>query len=205
MQISKCFLAVCAAAYCTTVLPLKAADTDTDAKLREAVRQKIAELQAQPAPAPAQPTPAPTPAAKPSPATQPSPTAAKPAPAASQPVDQQRIDKARETLHKQMTDLENQPPAATSATNVPPKAAASQSGQKAAQAPAAKPEAQPKGEKAAKKPGTGTPALAPIQAPPPAISADKETRLKELLRQYKADEISAEQYHQQRAKVLSEH
>jgi hypothetical protein len=205
MQISKCFLAVCAAACCTMVLPLKAADTDTDAKLREALRKKIAELQAQPAPAAAQPAPAPTPAAKAAPVAQPKPAAAKPAAAASQPVDQQSIDKARETLHKQMTELENQPPAATTASNVPPKTAASPAAQKTAAAPAAKPEAQAKGEKAVKKPATGTTALAPIQVPPPAISGDKQTRLKELLRQYKAEEITAEQYHQQRAKVLGEH
>ena len=44
----------------------------------------------------------------------------------------------------------------------------------------------------------------PIPVPPPAVSADKQQRLAELLRKYKADEITPEEYHQQRAKILSE-
>ena len=44
----------------------------------------------------------------------------------------------------------------------------------------------------------------PIPGPGTAVSADKQQRLAELLRKYKADEISPEEYHQQRAKVMSE-
>jgi uncharacterized protein YnzC (UPF0291/DUF896 family) len=36
------------------------------------------------------------------------------------------------------------------------------------------------------------------------VSADKTQRLAELLRKYKAEEITPEEYHQQRAKILSE-
>jgi hypothetical protein len=49
-----------------------------------------------------------------------------------------------------------------------------------------------------------SPALQPIESPPLPISADKEQRLTELLRKYKADELSPEQYHQERAKILAE-
>ena len=56
MQISKSFLVVCAAAYCVALLPLRAADADTDIKLREALEKKLDELQTQP------PAAAPTPA-----------------------------------------------------------------------------------------------------------------------------------------------
>ena len=49
-----------------------------------------------------------------------------------------------------------------------------------------------------------SPTLKPIEAPPLPISADKEQRLKELLQKYKTDELSPEQYHQQRAKILAE-
>ncbi len=44
----------------------------------------------------------------------------------------------------------------------------------------------------------------PLAAPPVTLSADKQARLADLLRQYKADIISPEQYHAQRAKILSE-
>ncbi len=46
-------------------------------------------------------------------------------------------------------------------------------------------------------------AFQPLEAPPLPISNDKQQRLKELLRKYKADEISPEQYHLERAKILS--
>ena len=84
----------------------------------------------------------------------------------------------------------------------------SQPGQKPVEAKpqdtASKPEVQPKAQKALKPPAKGAPALTPIQVPPPAISADKQTRLAELLRKYKADQLTPEEDHQQRAKILSE-
>ena len=55
MQISKCFLVVCAAAFCVAILPLRAADADTDTKLREALEKKLNELQMRPG---GRPTPA---------------------------------------------------------------------------------------------------------------------------------------------------
>ena len=221
MQISKCFLVVCAATYCAVVLPLRAAETDNDAKLREAMRQKISDLQVQPTPQPAsaaKPSPAaaqpvtshPPTVAQPAPvppaATPPPPTVAQPKPAAPAPVNQESIDKARETLHRQMTELENQPPAAT---NIPsPKVAKSQPGQKPAEAKAqetaGKPQAQPKAGETVKKPAKAAAAFTPIQVPPPAVSADKQTRLTELLSKYKADALTPEEYHKQRAKILSE-
>ena len=62
MQISKCFLVVCAAAYCVALLPLRAADTNTDLKLRQALEKKLDDLQTQPpaaAPKPAAAAPQP--------------------------------------------------------------------------------------------------------------------------------------------------
>ena len=44
----------------------------------------------------------------------------------------------------------------------------------------------------------------PIEVPPLPISADKQQRLAELLRKYRADELTPEQYHEERAKVLAE-
>ena len=48
MQISKSFLVACLAAYCVALLPLRAADADTERKLREALEQKLKELETQP-------------------------------------------------------------------------------------------------------------------------------------------------------------
>ncbi|MFO1476611.1 MAG: hypothetical protein U1F98_08175 [Verrucomicrobiota bacterium] len=47
-------------------------------------------------------------------------------------------------------------------------------------------------------------ALPALSGPPPALPADKEARLQALLQQYKADQISPEEYHAQRAKILAE-
>jgi hypothetical protein len=44
----------------------------------------------------------------------------------------------------------------------------------------------------------------PIQAPPLGISAEKQQRLQDLLQKYRADQITPEQYHEQRAKILAE-
>lgn len=46
--------------------------------------------------------------------------------------------------------------------------------------------------------------LRPIEAPALPISASKQARLGQLLDQYKADQITPEQYHQQRAAILAE-
>jgi len=44
----------------------------------------------------------------------------------------------------------------------------------------------------------------PIEGPALTISAEKQQRLNSLLRKYKADEITPEQYHAERAKLLAE-
>ena len=46
--------------------------------------------------------------------------------------------------------------------------------------------------------------LAPLAGPASNLPATKEQSLQALLEQYKADKISAEEYHQQRAKILAE-
>ena len=47
-------------------------------------------------------------------------------------------------------------------------------------------------------------AFAPIAPPASSLSAAKDARLADLLRQYKADTITPEQYHTERAKILAE-
>jgi cell division septation protein DedD len=127
-------------------------------------------------------------------------------------VDSDTIVKAREALRQKMKDLETQPPAEVPA--VAPVVA-----KPAAEAkPVAKPEAKPQpaatpqpvvtpvAEKPPKKPTkvTGTSAFPPIEGPASSVSAEKQARLDELLRKYRADQVTPEEYHQQRAKILAE-
>jgi hypothetical protein len=77
--------------------------------------------------------------------------------------------------------------------------------------PALKPDARKEAEAQAlktanQKTSAGEPptAVSLIQAPPPAVSAAKQSRLNELLARYKADKITPEQYHTERARILSE-
>jgi hypothetical protein len=101
---------------------------------------------------------------------------------APEPASAESIAKARAAMEQKLKELEAQPPIAAGA---------------AAPASAPQPSKKPKTIK-------DLPPFPPIPAPPPAVSADKAQRLAELLRKYKAEEITPEEYHQQRAKVLSQ-
>jgi hypothetical protein len=46
--------------------------------------------------------------------------------------------------------------------------------------------------------------IQPMESPPLPISSDKEQRLQELLKKYKADQLTPEQYQKERAKILAE-
>lgn len=48
------------------------------------------------------------------------------------------------------------------------------------------------------------PAMAPIPGPSNPLSSDKQQQLAELLKKYKADQLTPEQYHAERAKILSD-
>ena len=212
MQISKCLLVVWVVAGSATLLTLRAADANTEIKLNEALCKNIAELDAQLAAPPA----AKPPSAK-----------AQPAPllAAATPPDPESIAKAREALRKKMKELETQPPAPAAApapapvlalapTPAPEPAPAPASAPTPAPAPAVakpkpqqtatKPEAKPTTPKVSKSPAKGTKSMPAIEGPLPGFSAEKQQRLAELLRAYKADEITPEQYHLQRAKIVNE-
>jgi hypothetical protein len=167
MQISRFFLAACGAAYCLALLPLCAADADVDSKLREALRQKTNELDAQPAP-----TARPTPPAQWTPAAQPKARA------------QLSSPKAKSEPAVKATATAGKPSAPAPATAAQP-------------APAPQSPTKPKVIK-------GQQPLTPIEGPPPSVTADKEQRLQELSAKYKADQITPEEYHQQRAKILAE-
>ncbi len=46
--------------------------------------------------------------------------------------------------------------------------------------------------------------FAPMAAPPSSLSGSKEARLAELLELYRADKITPQEYHTQRAKIIAE-
>jgi hypothetical protein len=70
--------------------------------------------------------------------------------------------------------------------------------------PAVKPEViSPANQLNANYPGKAL-GLKPIQAPPLPISAAKEAQLQGLFERYKADQITPEQYHIERSKILAE-
>jgi hypothetical protein len=123
-------------------------------------------------------------------------------PVAPPPADSESIAKARETLRQKMKELDAQPPASTNA----PASAAAKPAPTKPMPTATKPEAKPAMEKAPKKPVTvkNAPVFPAIQGPASPVSGDKQQRLAELLRKYKADEFTPEEYHLQRAKIMSE-
>lgn len=53
-------------------------------------------------------------------------------------------------------------------------------------------------------PQSGAAGFAPIVAPPSSLPSSKEARLTELTRRYKADEMTPEEYHKERAKLIAE-
>ena len=227
MQISK-FLLVIGAAMVFSSPSLLAAKPETEAqiKMREALRLKIEELNAQeppsapavikapkapePAPVVEIPKPAPVPVVKPvkvkvesaKPKTVEAPVTAPAKAEFSEPVsdaDSAAAERMKEALQRKMAELDaTHAPVAVSPT------------------PVAKPESKvvvaPEKtiptKKAPAKPVAPavviTPAPAKIEAPASPLPLTKQDRLAELLSRYKADQLSAQDYHTQRAAILAE-
>lgn len=215
MKIPNGFLIVGAAVFCLATFSASARDSEEDAKLRDAMRDKISEMSPEAAPAP---TPAPKPAvkqtapAKPAKPVEPAKTAApakavpakpvvpakaqapaKPAAAAPATTGNYQSDPLQEALHQRITQEESQlaKPAPVTESPTPAKTevkqATSESKAPAKQAKASKPAGQ-----------------VPLVPPPTPLSGSKEERLGQLLKQYKADQITPAEYHEQRAKIIAE-
>jgi hypothetical protein len=130
--------------------------------------------------------------------------------------DSPEVAKAREALRQKLGDTTQPVPVGATVAQPP---IAGQSAEKAARAQA---EAQSKAEKAARIEVEKSEAAAqaerrakhdanfaptafqPIQSPELPISSSKQQRLAALLEKYRADQITPEQYHQERAKILGE-
>ena len=235
MQISKSFLAVCVATLGLVAPGAHARDgqdTEVQAKAREALRQKMKDLQTQP---PAVSTDL---AAKPGALSAPNATDAETKKQVAARIkarqDAERAAKAeaeasRKAAAKRQAETEAQAKAEArlkAEAQAKPKAESkpqpSAIPQKAAEAkpqPPTKAPAQAKAadQKPAAAPGPGQPAAAkpaptaknapafqPLPVPVLPLSGDKQQKLAELLRKYRADEITPEQYHTERAKILAE-
>lgn len=228
MRIPKFPAIICVAALMGMVsFNVKGQDTASQAKARELLRQKMAELNGQPA-APASPAPAPAPV-------QPAPPVAPAQPATSTPpattswdarsANTDQIEKAREAMRQKINELNAQQGTSTTApvagnskslnadNETRAREAVRQERAKATAANQAAAEAAAKQKAdaalAAKEKAMATASAKSMpasSAPAPTnlTPGSKEQRLYDLLQQYKADKISPAEYHEQRAKILSE-
>lgn len=218
MKISKLLSAVCLLAGCAGFFSVHADDTAAQAAARAALLNAMAGQapQAAPAkkapetaqssgtvtPAPVQTNSVPAPATKPvAEATAAQTPAAAPAPA---PLDTEAQAKARAALLQAMGLPQTEPPAAAPA---PAAIAVVPTPATVKPAPSVvKPVAKPV---ATTPPSAGVnrfatePGYTPIVAPPLPISLAKQQQLQALLAQYEANQISPEEYHQQRAAILA--
>jgi hypothetical protein len=149
------------------------------------------------------------------------------------PADPQTIEKARQAVRQKLDELSNGSPDSpevakareamrqklTEATAVAvPVAVGTQNQEKATRAQekaqiktekamqtdSEKAEAAAQAERRAKYKSAVTPgAFQPIESPALPISNEKQQRLAELLKKYRADQLSPEEYHQERSKILA--
>lgn len=215
MQTSKILSVISAALVLTTANLLAAKpETEAQARMREALRLKMEELNAQSTTTPSAavevetqkietPAPAttiiPVPVEAPAPATSMPGTkiVAAPAPTTfSDPITDAEAAKAeqmRQALQKKIAELNAQAPVAPPTTAVSKPAVVIEK-------PVATPA--PAVGKVSTPPAF-TP-TAPIEAPVSPLPVTKQDRLSDLLRRYKADQISAADYHSQRAALIAE-
>lgn len=225
MQTSKYLFA--AGLLAAVILPLQVQggpDSEEQAKMRDALRraleqpgasksQPVAPAPAVTAPAQAEPAPVtPPPQQQPPPATPVAPPPATPTvvvetPQTSENVpasDAESIARAREAMRQKMQELQSTP-APTGApvptqpvVAVAPPPTAPKSAPVTEPAPASAPKPAPKAAPVA------TSNYKPIEAPASPFSTAKQAKLNDLLARYRADAITAQEYHAQRAAIIAE-
>jgi hypothetical protein len=202
MQISRCFLVACGAAYCLALLPLCAADADADLKLREALEKKLNELQTQPpasAPQPKASAPARTAAPVAVPAAQPAPASVLAAPP---PADSEAIAKAREALRQKMNELNTQPEQAVPQSVVVAPPASRKPAQAAMPAPAARPVPPAQLSQPVAQPAPVQTTAKPVLVAPPPVDSEAIAKAREALRQ-KMNELDMQPAAAQPAAVVA--
>lgn len=219
MQTTK-FLVVLGAAAALVVPSTTVAgpDTEAQAKMREAMRLKMEELNAQSTPAPVAPPvviepapPAPTPQPKPVVVEELKPIArpptvvvpvVEPAPVVVAPVAAPKVvqpDSKFSEVPDESADAKN----ARLLQSLRAQVAAEKANAPApvVTAPVAPAKSAPVFSPA---PVVAAPSTANLETPVSPLSGSKQDRLAELLRRYKADEVTPQEYHTQRAKIIAE-
>ena len=187
MKISKLLPAAGILAVCVSFASVRAQDNPAQAAAREALMKHMNEVQApEPQTPPAAPT-APAATVEPAPAIPAEPAAA-PAVEAVAPVAPAAI--AEPVMAMPETNAVVEPVMAMPETNVVVAPVVMMPETNAVAAPPAA--------------IVNSPGPIPIIAPPLPISMTKEQRLQTLLMLYKADQVTPEQYHTQRAAILAE-
>jgi hypothetical protein len=228
MQTTKFLFAIGAAAILAAPLQVTAGpDNEAQAKMREALRQKMEELNAQSAAAPTAPTApvapvAPAPAAPPAPVVKPvepkpapapvviAPTVVVPVPAEPVAAPAPVQAKATDSRFSEVPDASEDAQAARIREALRQKIAAEKAAiatATAAPAPAPAPTVSAPAKPAAvvQKPVVVQPVATNIEAAPASpLSGSKQERLAALLQLYKADTITPQQYHTQRAAIIAE-
>ncbi len=213
----------------TTATPVAPAESDPAAiaKAREAVRQKMQEIVGQqPAPAVVQPAAVPAQPTTPAqPAVVAAPTAAPAVEAIPAPTPEQEaaIAKAREAMRAKMQEVVQSGGAETASGQFGPAPVFPPGADEKAMAKArdsmrlkmqdviAQPQPQivrattpePRVRRTSLTAYNSRLNFPPLEAPPLPISAEKQQRLAGLLQKYQADQVSPEEYHAERAKILS--
>ena len=222
MQTSKYLFA--AGLLAAVILPLHVQggpDSEEQAKLRDALRRAMEQPGASKSQPVAPPATAPAPAQEqapvtPPPAQQPPPvTPVAPPPATATVVvetpsenvpasDPESMARAREAMRQKMQALQSAPaPAAVTPEPTKPVVAVAPAPPAPKPTPAAEPAAAKPAPKAAPAP-VATSNYKPIDAPVSPFSSAKQAKLAELLGRYRADAITSQEYHAQRAAIIAE-
>jgi hypothetical protein len=210
-KISKWCPAIFAVVFCSGLIIVRAADTPAQAAARAALLQQMNEMPPQPAtPAPIIVTPsavkvetpvpvvvAPPVVQVPAPASAPAPSAPMFQPVAVPALDSDAQAKARAALLQKMSEIESQSPAT-------PMPAPEKVVVKETQKPLVKMETPAPVVMQPKPAVVAEPTVKPIETPALPISATKEERLQALLQKYKTDQITPEEYHTERTKIMAE-
>lgn len=184
-----------APAMAPVAVPAEVSSPQDDAKMQDALRRKMNEMDAEQPPAPVVPPPPPAtsknksepvyqpfPGSNPPPAVVTHPAKAEPTKVETKPAtpaDQQALRDAE--IAKAVADAN----ARQAKDNQVPKADMTMT-------------------KASQKPGAAPSTLPPFQGPPSSLNSSQQARLQALDQQYMSDLITSEQYHARRAKIIAE-
>jgi hypothetical protein len=185
-------------------VPAARASDEAVEKAREALRQKMSELEN------AAPSESPASVTTPAPAVVQQPAMETPAPQENvfqtpPAVSDNDVEKARQALREKMSQIEEAKKAAQPEVVSTPEKTEPEKMEKPEKVEKIEKAEKPKAEKRKEVTRKDPNAFPPLSAPATGLSAEQEQRLADLLEQYKADKLTPDQYHEERAKVLANH